>query len=88
MNDHRLSRLKRLAAGAALVTATAGLASDPKDLKDSTPVPKYVNSVEAPPPQDAGVVAEPPPEVNVNSPPPTKPKPEPKHVNSPKPKTK
>ncbi|MBL8912415.1 MAG: hypothetical protein JNM17_17115 [Archangium sp.] len=85
MNDHRLKRLKRLAAGAAIVTSTLVSAGDPpKEQKrpnvnsppepqEPKPEPIYVNSpkpVEAKP--DAGTpVAEPP-----------KQKPRPPNVNS------
>lgn len=80
MNDHRLKRLKRLAAGAALVTATLTHAGDPPKAEQKPnvnsppePEPFYVNSPKPPSKVDAGTpTAEQP-----------KPKPQPPTVNSP-----
>jgi hypothetical protein len=84
MNERRLSRLKRLATGAALVSATLALGDDPKTQKPNVnspraPEPIYVNSPAPQAPEDAGVKEEPKPAPkprgpNVNSPSPVKPK--------------
>lgn len=80
MNDRRLSRLKLLTTGAALLSTTVFAGNPPAAAPAAPAEPVYVNS---PAPQkpvatDAGVVT------------PVKPKPEPKptpiNVNSPKPK--
>jgi hypothetical protein len=81
MNDHRLKRLKRLAAGAAIVTSTLVSAGDPpkqqqKPNVNSPPEPEpiYVNSPKPVEKVDAGtpVAEEPkltPRPRTVNSPP-------------------
>jgi hypothetical protein len=94
MNEHRLERLKRLAAGAALVTATLAQAGDPKPVaKPTSPgaEPIRMNSPGPQQPQpepavaDAGVknveeAPKPDPKPpTVNSPP----RPKPPNVNSP-----
>lgn len=77
MNEHRRSRLRRLAVGTALVGASLAAAQ-------SSPVTKNVNSPPRPPPAkvDAGTPAdpvakpvEPGPPVRMNSPGPQKPLP-------------
>lgn len=83
MNDHRLKRLKRLAAGAALVTATLTHAGDPPKAEQKPnvnsppePEPVYVNSPAPVAKVDAGT---PPTDVKAEP----KPKPQPPTVNSP-----
>lgn len=98
MNQHRLSRLKRLATGAALISSALALGDDPKPSDKPSPGPPI--RMNSPGPQapvaavDAGVKEEPTPKPDdrphVNSPPPAKPvkPPKPPNVNSPPPTTK
>ncbi len=80
MNDRRLDRLKRLALGAALVSATA-FAEDPSK---AAAEPKHINAVPRTPHVNAPPVAA---VVDAGTPEAAKPAPN-VHVNSPKPKTK
>jgi hypothetical protein len=79
LNDHRLQRLKRLAAGAALIGATVAPAQNDAARPVRANSPPAQKPVAAP---DAGVPAAATEDIQVNSPPP-KPKP---NLNSPPPK--
>ncbi|MFT3712198.1 MAG: hypothetical protein QM817_31525 [Archangium sp.] len=95
MNQHRLSRLKRLATGAALISSTLALGEDVKAPPVNPGPPTRMNSPgkQKPVAVDAGVVdagvteepVKPDDGPHVNSPPPQKPiaKPRPPNVNSP-----
>lgn len=78
MNDRRLRKLKRLAAGAALLGAAVTSAEEPKKqetIKVNSPYKRLEPAPDAGSPVvDAGTLSAAPPDIHVNSPPPRPPK--------------